>query len=168
MSPSQRNWTVRSPYCPAPGLRPPASRRSGPARPRASCARVNQRQPGLAVAGNRPQKKDLHLPAEVLWRLGLCSPMGRGPTPERWPYKREGNTRESLSTRQSPAPRKSGKSRNWRSSQRPSRAVQHEHPRRGAVLQGLLGDALLRQAIIEAGEQHGSRRSGYQLAHPRD
>ncbi len=37
-------------------------------------------------------------------RLGLFLPTGSEPTPARWPYRRDGNTFESFSTRQSPGP----------------------------------------------------------------
>ena len=40
-------------------------------------SRMHERQPGFAVSGNRPQKEDLHLPAEVLMTLGVARADGK-------------------------------------------------------------------------------------------
>jgi len=105
---------------PAPGPRPPASRRSGPVAHAHPAARMNQGQPGLTVFGNRPEKEHSTCPLRNSWRLGCA---------RRWEELRRRSAGHT-SGRGTPGvvehktiarPRKSGNSRNWRSSQRPSR-----------------------------------------------
>ena len=81
----------------------PAPRRTGCARRPAICGPA---APAPANRGRRRRRgasrKTSTLPLRYSRRLGLFLPMGSACTPARWPKRRAGKTRESLSTRQSP------------------------------------------------------------------
>ena len=141
----------RSGWCARRIRRAPRSRPPGRSSKLDALAARRILRPGRTSASSRgrrargPQQQHLHLRrSDTRARLGLFLPMGSACTPARWPNRRAGKTRESLSTRQSPGPRNSGKIAKPRSSQRPSARSHHQHARGRAVGQRLLGDQLLR------------------------
>ena len=117
----------------------------------------HQRFPIPAVGAHRAQQKaPPPRPTRYSRRLGLFFPMGSDRTPSRCPKSRAGNTRESLSTRQSPPPRNCGNSRKRRSSQRPSERYTTSMRDAARSASGCLGDQFVGEVVVEGGELHRS------------
>ncbi len=116
--------------------------------------RVNQRFPRQPVLGDRPQQQHLHPPGKVLPALRVVLADGEGVHPFPPPVEPRGDHLGIVQHQAIARAQVAGQVPEHPVFPPPLPPVEHQHPRGGAILERLLGDAVLGQVIIEVGELH--------------